>query len=292
MAARPESQTLILSTMGTVSDSDAWNELVRQGREATEDDATRIAYLEYSAPDEPAVFDPTRWHEWMPALGYFLPPDEIADNMALLTPADFVRAWGNMTVETLAVVFPQEWIERAWRSALPPAQRFTVAIEVNEEPAGATIAAGYELEPGVMAVRTLEWRYGSPAWVPKVIEAMLSRRDLDAIVADFGGPTRQLLAALTVLAEGRLVALIDRKPRQLGADTAGFYDALKEGTVQLERNEYLEAALRGAYRKDIGDLWIPHRRRMAVDASPLLSAVMAYGVAKEYALTPRLPAIY
>jgi hypothetical protein len=89
-----------------------------------------------------------------------------------------------------------------------------------------------------------------------------------------------------------MVALIDRKPRELGADTAGFHDGLREGTVLLERNEYLETALRGAHRKNIGDLWVPARRRMLADASPLISAIAAYGVAKDYAVTPRLPAIY
>jgi hypothetical protein len=86
--------------------------------------------------------------------------------------------------------------------------------------------------------------------------------------------------------------MVDRKPRDLGADTVNFHDALREGSVFIERNEHLEAALRGAYRKNIGDLWVPHRRRMAVDPTPLLSTIMAFGMAREFALTPRLPAIW
>jgi hypothetical protein len=129
-------------------------------------------------------------------------------------------------------------------------------------------------------------------WVVPVVANIIDRRSVEAVVADFGGPARVLLAELNQLCEARGVPLVDRKPRDLGADTGSFHDSLRDGSVYLERNEHLESALRGAHRKNIGELWVPHRRRMVADPTPLIATIMAYGVAREFALTPRLPAIW
>lgn len=291
MAARPHAQMLIISTMGTV-DSDVWNSLVQLGRESVDDPESTTAYVEYSAPDEDAVLDPSRWVEWMPALGRTLRPGAIVADMKILPPSDFVRAYGNLTVASLSIVFPEEWVTKAWRVAIPPADRIVLALDVNDEPSGATITGAHLLDGGVQALRTMEWRHGSPNWVLGSIEKIMERRSVEAVAADFGGPARQLHSELVALCERRGISLVDRKPRELGGDTAGFHDALREGSVVIERNEQLESAIRGAARKNLGDLWVPNRRRMMVDASPIISAVIAYGVSREFAAAPRLPAIW
>lgn len=291
MAARPHSQMLIISTMGTV-DSDVWNELVLMGRESIEDPNSTIGYLEYSAPDESAVFEESRWSEWMPALGHTLSVPTIREDMKILSPQDFTRAYGNLTVASLSIVFPEEWVDRSWVAAMEPPERLVLAVDVNSEPPGAAITSGHLASDGIVGIRTLEWRFGSPSWVTQTVDTIIRKRSVEAVVGDFGGPARALLAELTSVCENRGVPLVDRKPRELGGDTAGFYDALRESAVALERNEHLEAAIRGAYRKSIGDLWVPHRKRMLIDASPLMGAIMSYGMAREFALAPRLPAIW
>jgi hypothetical protein len=291
MAARPHSQMLIISTMGTV-DSEVWNELVEMGRESVDDPSSEIAYLEYSAPSEEAVFDERKWGEWMPALGHTLGKAHIRADMKILSPSDFVRAYGNLTVQSLAIVFPEEWWGRQMVSAVEPSDRMVLGIDVNDDPSGASITSGHLTTEGAVVTRLLEWRFGSPKWVITTLAQMTERRNVEAIVGDFGGPSRALLTEISNLCEARGVPMVDRKPRDLGADTVNFHDALREGSVFIERNEHLEAALRGAYRKNIGDLWVPHRRRMAVDPTPLLSTIMAFGMAREFALTPRLPAIW
>lgn len=291
MAARPYAQMLITSTMGTV-DSETWNELTELGREAVDDPNSRMAYLEYSAPSDDAVFDPAEWPSFMPALGLGIAEEFIAEEMRRLHPADFTRAYGNVTVQSLAIVFPADWVDAAMVSAMEPATRIVLGLDVNDDPIGATITAAHLGEENIVGIRTLEWRFGAPRWVVAAVDQMASRREVDAIVADFGGPSRTLLTELANLGERHGIPLIDRKPRDLGGDTKAFHDALRDQTVKMERNEYLTAALTGAQRKDIGDLWVPHRRRMRVDPSPLISAIMAYGIAREFALTPRLPAIW
>lgn len=283
MIARPHSQLLIISTMGTV-ESSVWNGLVARGREATEDPDATMAYLEYSAPSDDAVFDESRWHQWMPALGITVSHADIRAAMADMEPAEIIRAFGNRTTQALVSIFPGEWVERAWRVIEPP-QKFALAVDVNDEPPGASVVTGHVTDEGV-ATRLVEWRFGSPRWIPKLVHEIVQSREVEVIVADFGGPAKQIEADLRSIGESTYTPVEDCKPRELGADTQRFYDDLREGRAQMMRVEELELAMGGARRKQLGDLWLVSRRQMSVDASPLIATIAAHGMASELAVQP------
>lgn len=286
MAAVVDSQMLITSTMGT-EDSETWNGLVQIGREAATDPDARIAYLEYSAPDEAAVFDESRWHEWMPALGRTITHAHIRADRDLLEPVDFVRGYGNLTTKSLVSVFPSDWVEDAWRVVDPP-ERFVLAVDVNDSPPGAAVSTGH-LSTAGPAVRLIEWRFGSSTWVPGFIEEVIRERTVEAVVADFGGPARQIQAELTAICDAQLVPLVDRVPRDFAADTARFYDALRGRLIALEKRAVLAESIAAARRKEFSDsgLWVVSRGRMAIDASPILASILAYGLAVELGVTPK-----
>lgn len=286
MSARPRSQMLITSTMGT-EESEVWNALVQMGRDAAGDPDARIAYVEYSAPSDDAVFDESQWHDWMPALGRTVSHAHIRADREILDPADFIRGYGNRTTAALVSVFAADKVEKAWRVVDPP-ERFVLAVDVNNDPAGATVATGHLSDQGP-AVRVVEWRFGSPRWVPAFVEEMIRRREVEAVAADFGGPTREIRAELEALCEAQLTPLVDRVPRDFAADTGRFNDALKTEAVALHKTPALAEAIAAARRKDFGDtgLWVVSRSRMAVDASPILATILAYGLAVELGVTPK-----
>src|SRR5690554_7182384 len=136
MIARPLSQLVAISTMGTV-DSTSWNGWVAEGREAVDDPNALIAYVEYSAEEDEHVFDEKRWHEWMPALGRTISHEAIREAMRALEAAEgtaeVVRAFGNRTTRGLVTLFPTDRVEKAWRIIDPP-QRMVLAVDVNDEP--------------------------------------------------------------------------------------------------------------------------------------------------------------
>ena len=68
MIARPHSQMLIISTMGTV-ESTVWNQIVARGRDAVDDPESTLAYIEYSAGTDEDVWNEKHWADWMPASG-------------------------------------------------------------------------------------------------------------------------------------------------------------------------------------------------------------------------------
>lgn len=283
--ANRHAQMVLISTMGTV-DSTVWNDLVAKGRESVEDAGSEMAYLEYSAESDQDVFDEALWPTFMPALGHTQTVEAVRFQRDTLSPSEFVRAFGNRTTVTLNIVFPDEWLREAWRIIEPPA-RLVLAVDVNEEPAGAALASGHLTDEG-SAVRMIEWRYGTPAWVPGKVREVLQNRQVDAVVADFGGPARVIRPELEAICLEHNVPLVDRVPRDFGADTGSFYDALRERTINIEKSEPLSDAFAGAVRKDLGDLWVVSRRRMSVDASPLVSAILAHGVATELGVKPVL----
>lgn len=286
MSAKPQSSMLITSTMGTV-ESEVWNDLVAMGREAIDDPDARIAYVEYSAPSDDAVFDESRWHEWMPALGHTVTHAHIRADMKLLEPADFIRGYGNRTTAAVVSIFPADWLEKAWRVIDPP-QRFVVAIDVNNDPAGASVTTGHITTEGI-AARLVEWRYGAPRWVPGFVADLVAARDVEAIVGDFGGPARAIHAELKALADAQLIPLVDRVPRDFAKDTLKFYDDLRDGHIQLHKTAALAESFAAARRKDFSDtgLWVVSRGRMTVDASPAISVILATGLAAELGVAPK-----
>lgn len=288
LAARPHAQILAISTMGT-PESEVWNQLVARGRESVDDPDAKIAYLEFAAPDDASVFAEDLWWTWMPALGRTISMDSVRAARDTLPPNEFIRAFGNRMTTVVNSVFPAEWVDRAWRT-IQPADQITLAVDVNDEPAGATVSSAHLTDGGQIAVRVLEWRYGGPGWVASLVGRIIQERSVEAVALDAGGPARQVMGELSSLCDAQGVALVDRKPRDLAADTGKFYDALREGVVVLEKSSELGQAITGAYRKDLADLWLVSRRRMTVDASPLISGILAYGMARELQASPRVSA--
>ena len=232
MIARPHSQMLIISTMGTV-ESHVWNQIVARGRDSVDDPGSDLAYIEYSAGSDEDTWDERLWHTWMPALGRTVRREDIRSAMADVEPAEAVRAFGNRTTVTMSALFPQEWLQKAWQVFAPP-ERLVLAVDVNESPAGASIMSGHVTETGEGAVRLIEWRAGSPEWVPQKIAEIIGARQVEAVSADLGGPAKQIHAELEAVCEEALIPFVDRYPRLFGGDCARFYDNLRQGQILLE----------------------------------------------------------
>ena len=119
---------------------------------------------------------------------------------------------------------------RRGRSSHPP-ERLVLAVDVNDQPAGASIMSGHVTETGQGAVRLVEWRAGCPRWVPQKVEEIIGARTVEAVSADLGGPAKQVHAELQAVCDRNLVPFIDRYPRLFGGDCARFYDDLRAGNA-------------------------------------------------------------
>src|SRR5690606_7320619 len=107
----------------------------------------------------------------------------------------------------------------------------------------------------------------------------LLKREVEAVVGDFGGPARIVFDELKALCERFHVPLVELSPRELAADTLSLFDALREGRFVQQRTEEVAQAFQAAEKRPLGDMWLVSRNRMTVDASPLIATVCAFGVA-------------
>ena len=80
---------------------------------------------------------------------------------------------------------------------------------------------------------------------------------------------------------------VDRYPRLFGGDCARFYDDLRQERVLLEESQPLALSVRAAQKRTLGDLWVVSRRQTTADASPVIAAIIANGLAHELAVTPK-----
>lgn len=271
--------------------TELWNSYVAKGRESVEDPDSDMAYIEYSAENDEDVYDDTKWHTWMPGLGSIVTKRKIHQLMELMEPNDIIRYYGNRTVASMVSIFPSEWVTAALRVIDPPMEMI-LAVDVNNSPAGASLVSGHMTEDGNIATRLIQnVQTGSQRWIFDTIREIHQKRTIETIVGDFGGPSRQIYEELKDLCENELfVPLVDRKPRDLGADTLRFYNDLKDNKTFLDKSdpESLTEALAAAKRKYLGDVWVVSRNPMAVDASPLIATILAHGMTYELALTPKV----
>lgn len=283
--ANPFSQLIFISTMGTV-ESEVWNELCRQGRENVDNVDASIAYLEYSAENDADIFDEGKWHEFMPALGHTQSFDSVRATVSALPAGEAVRAMANRVTAVVSSVFPDEWVEEAW-ATIQPAGKYVVAVDVNDSPPGATVTTAHVTEDNSVALRQVFWRYGSPRWVLDSLATLLDRREVEAVVGDFGGPAKQLAAELEELCRVKRVTLVKTAGSDVTTSSLAFFDALRERKVLLHKTVELDTAIKHAKKRSIGDVWLISRNLMTVDASPIISAILAFGVQKQLMVKPR-----
>ena len=116
---------------------------------------------------------------------------------------------------------------------------------------------------------------------------IVAARQVEAVSADLGGPAKQIHAELEAVCDEALIPFVDRYPRLFGGDCARFYDNLRQSQILLEESQPLHESITAAQKRTLGDLWVISRRQTTADASPVIAAIIANGLAHELAVVPR-----
>nr|WP_300339933.1 terminase large subunit [Actinomyces sp.] len=189
-----DSQLWIVSTKGT-SASAYLNNLIRAGRQAVGDPASRMAYFEWSADEEAAEADPysDRTLAFHPALGH----TQTADKIRSLATGD-VSAWRRsiLNLETAtdtAVVDLAIWDSLAAPVPPPAPDQACLAFDVAGDRSASTVAAawtdGTDLHTAVLATAP------GVDWLRPRLRS-LAAAGYRWVGADDSGPTRTVLADL------------------------------------------------------------------------------------------------
>lgn len=271
MITKPESQLLILSTMGT-DKSSYWNAKVEAGRAAVAAGLTEgTAYFEWSAdlsddPDDPAV-----WAAANPALGYTITEKALAQRRRTMPDGEFRRAHLNIPTSSDDQVIPSP----AWASVQQLSNRLSgnqvFAVEVAPDRSHASIGAS-----DGKVVELIDARPGV-GWLDERV-AELVKVHGGTVVADGRGPAASLLHRIP------FVDLAGDVEKACGE----FYDAVAEQRIEVWADPRLDLAVRAALKTVSGDRWRFSRKTEKADVTPLMSVVLAWWQTKNSVVDLRI----
>ena len=287
MITRPSAQLWIFSTAGTAQ-SVYLREKVNAGRMRCEAGIrSRIAYFDWSAPDDSDPADPATWYRCMPALGIMRPDGtgvteetirSELDEMSSSSPtglADFRRAYLNQWLDA----FPEEWLvitAADWRVLADPrsaaADPVAFAVDMTPERDAVSVGIAGRRPDGLLHVELVHPRPSVENVVARVAE-MHERWQPCAVVIDpaAANPAASLITEF----EDAGIEVLKPSAREVVQACGQFYDAVAEGAVRHLGQEQLDRSVAAAAQRALGDAWAWGRRHAQGDISGLCAVTFA-----------------
>jgi hypothetical protein len=283
MAARPNPQIFYAGSavnQQTMNDGVVFARLRERGIRGGDQ---RLAYFGWSAPFEhpdqitPEIArDPHHWAAANPAYGIRISQDYIEKEQGAMSARGFaverlgVGDWPD-TSEAGDMVIALE----TWRSlidnksgALDPV---CFAVDVRPDRSSSAIAAAGKRKDGNRHIEIVDQRPGT-GWVVDRLAELTAKHKHSGVVLDPAGPAASLLSDLN----DRLDFEVTEVTAHENAQACGkLFDACEQATVRHLGTPELDAALRGARKRSLGDAWAWSRKTSTVDISPLVAATLA-----------------
>lgn len=261
MITQADRQLLVCSTAGT-SASTVYNRKVEAGRRAAREDVGRgMAYFEWSAPDDWDPADQDSWWDFMPALGHTITPETIEQERLAMEPGEFKRAYGNRPTAGVDVLIPLEVWQHVNQPGAKAQGKVRFALDVAEDRASAAIAVA-----GANGHVELWMHEPGTEWVVEECNR-LTKEHRTTVAYDAGGPAASFADQLK---NGESMT-----GREVLLACGAMYDAIVDSKVTFRQDDAFDAAMNGAVKKVVGDLWCWSRRASMADVTPLMAATLA-----------------
>ena len=237
-------------------------------------DSSRLAYFEWSTPDDIDKTDRDFWYLANPGLGMRMSEEHVASEVEAMGDEEFKRErlgiWARLGGES---EFP-EWVSVKDSGSKPGAVK-AFGIDVPPSRDSAVISVASFRPDGKKHVEVIEQALGT-SWVPAFIAGLKDRHDPVAIVAVAGSAAASLEPELK--RAGVRLMLVSMKQY---AEACGlFMDDMRADGIRHIGQEHLDSAVDGARSKAYGEtLFYWNRKSNASDISPFVSVTLAnYGL--------------
>lgn len=295
---RRSPQTYVVSTAGNSVSRFLYRKVLAGRRTVVEELSTRSAYFEWSMPDDADYTDPEVWAQFLPALGHTITvrrlqarlekalanPDEVDDEGYEPGLPGFLRGYMNRWMdppELGGVVRPPEIPPEVWMSSelvdagsqIVGERVIGVGVGLNGL-AGSFVLVGRRAD-GLVHVETLVrdselWRFEAR------LREFVERWKPAAVAWHNNGPTRafapEIQRATSLHVDAKAVPL---NGQEWKASCEAFARAVSSAQVRHLGDLLLEDAVRGAFRREVGDGWEWDLREARTDITPLLAATAA-----------------
>jgi hypothetical protein len=255
MSARPNPQVWYTSSAGMTSSSQ-----LRRIRERGVQGSSRLAYFEWSAPDDADLEDRQAWAQANPALGIRIPAEFVEAELEAMPAEQFARErlgiWQNIAGESSAFDVAK------WEALHSPAERggsLSFAVATAPDRSWSAISAAWRREDGHMQVELVDYHAGA-AWVWERADQLRGRWGARLLVTN---------AARGLLADAEEPS----QAEQAQAHNA-LADAIEAGTVRHGNQPALNVAVSGSRWRPYGDTRVLDRKG-GTDISPIDAAALA-----------------
>ncbi|WP_208802954.1 terminase large subunit [Microbispora triticiradicis] len=289
MSARPNPQ-LWYTSSAPDKDLAPCDQLARVRRRALAGGDPGLAYFEWSIdPHDDRctaactlhddTHDPVSWTKANPGMGIRISVEHVARERVSMSAAGFARerlGVGNYPADGdgWSVISEAAWTALAdERSELVDPVAF--ALDVTPDRSYGAIAVAGRRPDGLEHVEVVDHHPGT-GWMVQRMAELDGRWNPCAVVVDGGSPAGSLIADL----EAAGVEVLKPSARAYAQACGALYDAVvpREGNVPTLRHlgqAPLSAALAGAEKRDLADLWAWTRKGVSVDISPLVAVTLA-----------------
>lgn len=258
MITRSNTQTGVISTAGWLDGSPYLEAKVSHGRSLVEaGEPARVAYFEWSAPQDADPLDRAVWRACMPALGFTIDEDAIAAELVRFESSPeglngFRRAYLNQWAPkgAMSVAIPDEW----WVECGDPSSAITgkPTFAVSTSPDGSLtslLAVGFRSD-GLLHVEVV--RHGPATMVDAGEVATIARRNSGVVALHPGHAAGSMLPDLEKAGITVQKVTTGDYTRGCGA----FYDAVRARRLRYPAPQpELTAALKVAQRRFVGEAW-------------------------------------
>lgn len=235
--------------------------------------AHEAAHPEWIEPDVATTEE--AWAKANPGLGIRISSGHIANEQRAMDPRTFaverlgVGDWPNANAEKDQVIGAERW-----NACADPHSTFTgvptFAFDVTPNRSQATIAVAGLRSDGHLHIEVVERGKGT-GWVIERLKELLARHKAHSVVCDTAGPAASLLPQL----EEHEVEVSTVTAKEYARACGHFFDAAEQENLRHLNTSDLNASVRGAATRPLGEAWAWSRKTSSIDISPLVACTLA-----------------
>lgn len=240
-----------------------------------------LAYFEWSTPgDDPSQVDDYAdeegWAQANPGLGIRISSEHIAKELRSMDPRTFaverlgVGDWPRTDGLDGIVIPPEMWAGRFDENSKPNDPVCFALDMTPDRSRGAILSAGFR-DDELSHIEVVEHKRGT-GWMPERALELVEKHKPLGVVLDAGGPAASLVPRLEELK----VPIILVNAKEHSQACGMFYDAVEQGTLFHLSEPSLNAAIKGAVKRPLGEAWAWSRKNSSIDISPLVAGTLAH----------------
>ena len=288
LSSRPNPQVWYGSSAPLADSEQLHHVRARAVASMSDGDAGRLAFLEWSAPEDCDPSDPTAWAQANPALGHRMSLEFVRAEFDAMPAQQFGRERLSIPDEPIGSAQPiplDLWTALADpEGAALELRDLTLAVDMPPDRSSAAIVACGRRPDGTPQVEVVDVN-GGAGWVVDRCKAVAAKRWIREVVVDGASAAAALIPDL----EAAGFTVVKTSTREYAEACGGLFDAVLQSAVRNVPHPAMAQALAGATKRPLGDAWAFDKRKASADITPLVAAALArWAVARTREASPEI----